>query len=232
MQGAPSPRSRGLLALSGPGPSCVCSVLTLHRSRKGVSFHARVHGPRPWGAAPGAPRLALHYAKTFLLHISRTSQSSPNSVRRGRMYNQRHFRCLEGAGPLHPARLPGGALPRNRERSWSLRPEYTDPSTLSQACQGLCGRLAPLHLALLETLIPSQMPGGCAAGLGEWSPKSRGAPLGQIRQRNTGAGPLPCCWVEPVRWLSRGRAHVTKPGFLPASSHGGNRLKHLHVQYK
>lgn len=48
----------------------------------------------------------------------------------------------------------------------------------------------------------------------------RGDPLGQIQQRNTGAGPLPyclsCCRVERVRSLSGSRAHVTSPDFLPA----------------
>lgn len=85
--------------------------------------------PQTLGRRSRSPTLVLHDAKTFPLHFSRTSQSSPNSTRRGRMYSQSHFRCLEGAGPMHPAGFSGCALPGNREGSWVARPERPDPTT-------------------------------------------------------------------------------------------------------
>lgn len=123
--------------------------------------------PQTWGAAPGPPG-SLYMVQRLCSCISppctppQPCLSAPNSARRGRMYSPRHFRCLEGAGPVSPespAGFPCCALPGTRGGTWAPRSESPDPITLPQALWGLCGHPALLHLALLGTLILSQIPG-------------------------------------------------------------------------
>lgn len=240
----PSPRFRG------PGPArCVAGVLgpgprSAHCARKSTYFAPSPGSSRPrcsrsWpqtggrGGSPAGRGARARGARVymvqglFLLFFHPPSLPSPNSARRGgRMYSERHFRCLEGAGPARPHQ-PGfaAAAPGGRSRPIpALGPRGLPGVRTAHTRWGGRGQRGtrPRNPPGCSSRRPARTPEGWAGALGTPHPGS-----GAFAPAALGvwAPPSPGSRVAPV--VCRRGASRAAVGWVLAGGRGGGAVTGL-----